>query len=93
MKNFIALVLVTLGVTVSAHAQWIVYDPANTIQSIINTTQEIAKFVEMINNQVQQIQANRACPAESSEFAVSVSIRKNCPRKSTPLIGLLTRKA
>jgi hypothetical protein len=32
-------------------AQWIVYDPANTIQSVINTAQEMAKFVEMINNQ------------------------------------------
>src|SRR6266850_6709097 len=42
--------------TVSARTQWIVYDPANTVQSVINTAQEIAKFVEMINNQVQQIQ-------------------------------------
>lgn len=56
MKKFIALALVTLGVTVSARAQWIVYDPANTVQSVINTAQEIAKFVEMINNQVQQIE-------------------------------------
>jgi conjugal transfer/entry exclusion protein len=56
MKTFIALALVTLGVTVSARAQWIVYDPANTVQSVINTAQEIAKFVQMINNQVQQIQ-------------------------------------
>ena len=40
----------------SARAQWIVYDPATTIQSIINTAQEIAKFVEVVNNQVQQIQ-------------------------------------
>ncbi len=33
-----------------------VCDPANTVQSVINTAQEIAKFVEMINNQVQQIE-------------------------------------
>ncbi|MCI0747244.1 MAG: DUF4141 domain-containing protein [Verrucomicrobia subdivision 3 bacterium] len=57
MKKLIALTLVTLGITVSARAQWIVYDPANTVQSIINTAQEIAKFVEVVNNQVQQIQA------------------------------------
>jgi len=57
MKKFIALALVTLGVTVSARAQWIVYDPANTVQSVINTAQEIAKYIEMINNQVQQIQS------------------------------------
>ena len=45
MKKFIALALVTLGITVSARAQWIVCDPANTVQSVINTAQEIAKFV------------------------------------------------
>ena len=56
MKKFIALVLVTVGITVSARAQWIVYDPANTVQ-LINTAQEIAKYIEMINNQVQQFQA------------------------------------
>lgn len=56
MKKFIALALVTLGISASARAQWVVYDPANTVQSVINTAQEIAKFVEMINNQVQQIQ-------------------------------------
>ena len=56
MIKFIALTLVTLGITVSARAQWVVYDPANTIQSVINTAQEIAKYIEMINNQVQQIQ-------------------------------------
>ena len=43
------------GITVSARAQWIVYDPANTVQSVINTAQEIAKYIEMINNQVTQI--------------------------------------
>ena len=56
MKKLIALTLVTLGVAVSARAQWIVYDPASNIQGILNTAQEIAKFVEVINNQVQQIQ-------------------------------------
>src|SRR5207249_2750830 len=56
MKKFIALALVTFGITVSARAQWIVFDPTMNVQSIINTAQEIAKYVEMINNQVQQIQ-------------------------------------
>jgi hypothetical protein len=56
MKKFIALALVTLGISVSARAQWIVFDPTMNVQSILNTAQEIAKFVEMINNQVQQIQ-------------------------------------
>src|SRR5438045_5375944 len=55
MKKFIALALVTLGITVSARAQWIVFDPTMNVQSILNTAQEVAKFVEMINNQVQPI--------------------------------------
>src|SRR5256885_16032773 len=56
MKKYIALALVTVGVTVSARAQWIVFDPTMNVQSILNTAQEIAKYIEMINNQVQQIQ-------------------------------------
>jgi hypothetical protein len=56
MKKTIALTLLASSVTFSARAQWVVYDPGNTVQSIINTAQEIVKFVEMINNQVQQIQ-------------------------------------
>ena len=42
MKKFIALALVTVGVTVSARAQWIVFDPTMNVQSILNTAQEIA---------------------------------------------------
>ncbi len=56
MKKVIAITLVTLGVAASTRAQWIVYDPTSNIQQIIDTAQEIAKYVEMINNQVQQIQ-------------------------------------
>src|SRR6266496_6327134 len=56
MKKFIAITLVAIGVAASARAQWVVYDPTLQTQSILNTAQEIAKFVEMINNQVQQIQ-------------------------------------
>src|SRR2546423_15194705 len=57
MKKFIALTLATIGVATSARAQWVVYDPTLHTQSILNTAQEIAKYIEMINNQVQQIQA------------------------------------
>ena len=55
MKKFIALTLVTLGVAVSARAQWIVYDPTMNMQQIMAQAQNIAKYIEMINNQVQQI--------------------------------------
>ena len=57
MKKFIALTLLTIGVATSARAQWVVYDPTLHTQSILNTAQEIAKYIEMINNQVQQIQS------------------------------------
>ncbi len=52
MKKLIALTLVTIGVA-HVHAQWTVYDPAVHTQTILNTAQEIAKYIEMINNQVQ----------------------------------------
>ena len=56
MKKFIALTLVTLGVTISARAQWIVYDPTMNMQQIMAQAQNIAKYIQMIQNQVQQIQ-------------------------------------
>src|SRR5438309_10355127 len=55
MKKFIALTLLTLGVATSARAQWVVYDPAVHTQQILDEAQNIAKYIEMINNQVQQI--------------------------------------
>ena len=56
MKKVIALTMVALSVAASARAQWIVFDPTSNIQQIIDTAQEIAKYVTMIENQVQQIQ-------------------------------------
>src|SRR5437899_7623449 len=55
MKKLIALTLVTLGVATSRRAQWVVYDPAVHTQQILDEAQNIAKYIEMINNQVQQI--------------------------------------
>src|SRR5213592_4387084 len=57
MKKFIAITLVAIGDATSSRAQWVVYDPTLHTQSILNTAQEIAKYIEMINNQVQQIQS------------------------------------
>lgn len=56
MKKLIATALLALPLAFSARAQWIVYDPVNNLQQILNTAQEIAKFVEVINNQIQQIE-------------------------------------
>jgi len=52
----IATALCALSVA-HVHAQWIVYDPSVHTQTILNGVQEIAKFIEVINNQVQQIQS------------------------------------
>lgn len=60
MKKLIALTLVSLGISLPARAQWIVYDPTMNVQQIIDTAQEIAKYAVMINNQVQQIQTLNA---------------------------------
>ena len=56
MKKLIALALVTIGISLSARAQWIVYDPTSNIQQIIDQAENIAKYIQMIDNQVQQIQ-------------------------------------
>ena len=56
MKKFIALTLATLGISLAAQAQWIVYDPTMNMQQIMAQAQNIAKYIQMIQNQVQQIQ-------------------------------------
>ena len=57
MKKVIAITAALCAFGVSRlQAQWVVYDPAVHTQQILDTAQEIAKYIEMINNQVQQIQ-------------------------------------
>ena len=56
MKQLIAVIAVALPLAFSARAQWIVYDPTMNAQQIIDEAQSIAKYIQMINNQVQQIQ-------------------------------------
>jgi conjugal transfer/entry exclusion protein len=57
MKNLIALAVWSFAIALPSRAQWVVYDPSVHTQMILGTAQEIAKYVEMINNQVQQIQS------------------------------------
>src|SRR5437667_7531757 len=57
MKNLITLAVWSFAIVLPARAQWVVYDPSVHTQMILGTAQEIAKYIEMINNQVQQIQA------------------------------------
>ncbi len=54
MKKHIALILTVACLATSARA-FTVFDPTVNATITLQTAQEIAKFVEMINNQVQQI--------------------------------------
>jgi hypothetical protein len=56
MKKLITLTAFSLLCAPQLRAQWEVYDPALHTQTILNGVQEVAKFVEVINKQVQQIQ-------------------------------------
>ena len=56
MKRLIAQAVTAFAMIMSADAQRIVYDPRLNASVLSQTAQEIAKFVQMINNQVQQIQ-------------------------------------
>jgi len=55
MRLIRAIIAGSLLCIASANAQWIVYDPALHTQNIIDEAQNIAKYVQMIDNQVQQI--------------------------------------
>lgn len=55
MKAIITLTGLCLLCATQVRAQWTVYDPAVHTQTILNGAQEIAKFVEVISKQVQQI--------------------------------------
>jgi hypothetical protein len=92
MKKCIVLTFVTVSIALSAHAQVVVYDPFAQVQTVISTAQEIAKFVEMINNQVQQIEA---LTDQLNEFKHYEDLfgdpRRVVLSSVTPLIGDLRR--
>lgn len=54
MKKILVLIG-ALTLAAAAQAQLVVYDPAVHTQEILDEAQNIAKYVEMINNQIQQI--------------------------------------
>jgi hypothetical protein len=56
MKALIAL-LIAVGLTTAAHAQYVVTNPISDVLDEIMHVEDIGKTVEMINNQVQQINA------------------------------------
>lgn len=46
-----------LALPTASPAAWVVFDPTLQAQMIISTAQEVAKFVEMIDNQLDQLKA------------------------------------
>jgi hypothetical protein len=56
MKKIITLTFVALSLALSARAQEIVYDPVVNIEQILDQAENIAKYITMIDNQVEQIQ-------------------------------------
>ena len=56
MKKLIALALIAIGISLSARAQEVVYDPVMNIEQIIDEAENIAKYITMIENQVEQIE-------------------------------------
>jgi len=55
MKKLIAVIAVAVPLAFSARAQWVVYDPTMNIEQILDEAENIAEYVQMIDNQVQQI--------------------------------------
>jgi membrane-associated HD superfamily phosphohydrolase len=55
MKKLIIITALALPLAFSARAQWVVYDPAVHTQQILDEVQDLAKYAQMIQNQVQQI--------------------------------------
>ena len=56
MKTLTTLIIAA-GLTAAAHAQLVVTNPISDVLDEVMHTEDIAKTVEMINNQVQQINA------------------------------------
>lgn len=72
MKRIALIGLVFFGLAASVtRAQWTVYDPAVHSQQIMSSAQEIAKFVEVVNNQVSQI---KTLTAQLDEFKHYVNL-------------------
>jgi hypothetical protein len=55
MKRILIVIAVALLGAASSRAQYVVYDPTLHTQNIINQAANIAKYVQMIQNQIQQI--------------------------------------
>jgi hypothetical protein len=55
MKKIIIITAIALPLAFSARAQWIVHDPINNVQQILDTAQQIAKQVQQIQMLTSQL--------------------------------------
>jgi hypothetical protein len=55
MKRMLVVIAAALLCAASSRAQYVVYDPSLHTQNIVNQAANLAKYVQMIQNQVQQI--------------------------------------
>jgi endo-1,4-beta-xylanase len=67
MKKLMTLILLAVPLASTVRAQWIVYDPTVHMQQILDEAQDIAKHVQMIENQVQQISERRRANVQKEE--------------------------
>jgi len=86
MKKLIAIAAVALPLAFSAHAQWIVYDPTVNIEQIVSQAENIAKYVTMIDNQVQQI---NTLTSQLSEFKNYESLFGNPSQVALSMVSTL----
>ena len=90
MKKLIAIIAVALPLAFSARAQWIVYDPTMNIEQILDEAENIAKYVTMIDNQVQQINTLTSQLSEFKNYEVLVrqSVASRAVNGARPRLGL-----
>jgi hypothetical protein len=86
MKKLIITTLIALPLAFSARAQWVVYDPTMNIEQILDEAESIAKYVTMIDNQVQQIQT---LGQQLSEFKNYESLFGNPSQVTLPMVSAL----
>jgi GH18 family chitinase len=55
MKKLFIIIAAAVWLGTNGRAQLVVYDPVNNVQQILAQAEDIAKYIQMVENQVQQI--------------------------------------
>ena len=91
MKTIFCLVISVFVAVLAARAQYIVYDPTMNAQQILDQAANIAKYAEMVNNQVQQIQQLTAQLQQLQQYNLAFgtpSLIVNVPGTSGLVVNL-----